>query len=101
MKKHFLSLFILLVVMGSCENPPISSKDAIDIPLVERGKVITVTIEECEYLSWRYDRSLGITHKGNCHNPIHSLPDNSKYWIVDKTTGKVINPDKGQTLKVE
>jgi hypothetical protein len=84
MKKHFLSLFIV-VVLGSCNNPPPeSAKDAGDIPEVESGKLFTITIEGCEYLSWRYDRSLGITHKGNCNNPIHfPLRTEQSYMRID------------------
>lgn len=66
-------VFLLPLILISCVEPTHKGVD------VENGVVLEyteyslqqVTIDGCEYLYRNGDSRFGITHKGNCTNPIH------------------------------
>lgn len=69
-------LIILSLLLASCKEGPEPGPGPIkDVGVSEeiilRYRMSTVKIGECEYLQWAYDRSAGMTHKGDCQNPAH------------------------------
>jgi hypothetical protein len=57
------------VFISSCQSQATTNKMYIEN--FEKDTV-TVTFEGCEYLLWRGSQyANGMTHKGNCKNPIH------------------------------
>ena len=61
-------LISLLVLFGCSTKESVTPKNNDS----EAGCVTVVTIDGCQYLQYCQYMSKGITHKGNCNNPIHS-----------------------------
>lgn len=86
----YLLILLSVLVLGSCEDDkPIPTTKTVSIGSRNLNQY---DIDGCEYIGQVYG-GYGdfLTHKGNCHNPSHVLIDTSYYYIVDKTTGTVMN----------
>ena len=70
MKKHFLSLFVIAVVLGSCNDDNVVGEKIIKVNGYE---IKEYNIDSCQYIGnvQGDSRSNYLTHKGNCNNPIH------------------------------
>jgi len=67
MKK--LLFLTTVVLLAGCEGRP--KPNVVD---TLGGAYYIVKIEDCEYIRFSsYGSNYGITHKGNCNNPIHRL----------------------------
>lgn len=77
MKPTLIALLLLAAGCGDpnrIEQPTVpENKEAFTIAWEERGFIqsetfTVVLIDSCEYLAAVYDRSMTLTHKGNCKN---------------------------------
>lgn len=67
--KKYFTIFILMFLFG-CANENNNNPNDIKI-VMDSGTVIhVITFDGCEYINLGHKG--GITHKGNCKNPIHS-----------------------------
>lgn len=65
-------LLILSIVLFSCNETNIQSKDTEFVYSVMGTKMQTYTIDSCQYVGHLVGgESDFLTHKGNCNNPIH------------------------------
>lgn len=66
-------LLLAALVLSGCGDSyaPSRVRDANGVMIIPSNRVSTVRIEGCEYIQWYYDGSAGMSHKGNCSNPIH------------------------------
>ena len=74
-QKHILiTLNILLFIVIACSSKSKSSKgltiDDVTVDYISSDLSI-ITIDKCEYVKYIGTYGGGITHKGNCKNPIH------------------------------
>lgn len=70
MKKHLFFLLLLGACMVGCEEPP--STPVTKTVSIGDTNLNQYEIDGCEYIGYVYG-GYGdfLTHKGNCHNPIH------------------------------
>ncbi len=68
--KTIIGLLLIIGFTGCVED--IKRKPVIE--LLQRDydlKYDIIEIDGCEYIRTYFDRSVSLTHKGNCKNPIH------------------------------
>ena len=70
--KKIIILFLFAMCFSSCDREDTVSTTQSGI-VVSGVTVSEFTHDGCEYLYRHVGSSFGITHKGNCKNPIHKL----------------------------
>jgi len=67
--KKLMILFLFAICFSSCKDDTVSTNQ---IGIIVSGVAVNeFTHDGCEYLYRRGGHQFGITHKGNCKNPIH------------------------------
>jgi hypothetical protein len=64
-----LALILLLCLCG-CEPQPVAERRAVEMGWLP-DKCFVVEVDGCQYVVYHDFYAGGITHKGNCTNPIH------------------------------
>ena len=86
MKPFIIFLFSLFLIFGCEKSEPrteeqIKQKEQIELVnkfSVNSWGVKEVEHEGCQYIVFANGDRGGITHKGNCNNPIHKVENNGK-----------------------
>lgn len=76
MLRNLLFLIVIVVAVACSDSPPPTPKPAPMYPVPSvytehADSLATMEYDGCEYFIMYGLKKFGITHKGNCSNPIH------------------------------
>jgi hypothetical protein len=89
--KYLLIALVIAAAVG-CENPDKDKKpDEVKVDKSANAAISVTTVNGCEYVVLKDYYAGGITHSGNCSNPIHRNYPNSVVTTTEMHLDTVIS----------